>query len=306
MLQNRWRHKVMLILAIACVATATFATTAEPAAANRDRGRLNCSGGRNPIDLFSLILGQRLTVIGLTEDQRLICFRESKPNDATDIGQVTGLNTDGSLVGIDFRPANNALYGVGNAGGIYTINTSDATATKVAQLSIALNGTSFGVDVNPAADALRIVSDTGQNLRFSFTAGTTTTDGTLTYPPDTAPASGITGAAYTNNDADPNTATTLFDIDSTLDQVAIQSPANSGQLVPTGKLTGDTNALVGFDIYSTVRGGTTTDLRALASLTVDGQAHLYRITLFTGKASLQGIFSAQNQVIDIAIPLNQL
>ena len=50
-------------------------------------------------------------------------------------------------------------------------------------------------------------------------------------------ALGLTGAAYTNNDLNqPSTATTLFDIDTTLDQVVIQSPPGNGILVATGKL----------------------------------------------------------------------
>jgi hypothetical protein len=36
-------------------------------------------------------------------------------------------------------------------------------------------------------------------------------DATLTYPPATAAATGVTGAAYTNNDADANTGTTKKD-----------------------------------------------------------------------------------------------
>ena len=225
----------------------------------------------------------QLDVIGLTADARLICFETDEPEDARTIGALTGLMGDTRLVGIDYRPNGGALYGVGNAGSVYTINDDTAAATKVGQLSVALAGASFGVDVNPAADALRIISDTGQNLRFSFAAGTTTVDGTLTYPPATTPATGVTGAGYTNNDSYPNTATTLYDVDSTLDQVAIQSPANSGQLAATGKLGVDTNSIIGFDIYSTIRNGTTVDLDAFASLTVGGQSGFYAITLFTGR-----------------------
>ncbi|MEJ7607988.1 MAG: DUF4394 domain-containing protein, partial [Bryobacteraceae bacterium] len=158
-------------------------------------------------------------------------------------------------------------------------------------------------------DRLRIVSNTGQNLRANVDTGATIVDGTLSYTPP-APANGITGAAYTNNDTDPNTTTTttttLYDIDSALDQVVIQSPANSGTLAPTGKLTVDTTDAVGFDIYSTIRNNTTVDIRALASLTVAGRSGLYAVTLFSGKATSRGSFSSQNQVIYIAIPLNQL
>jgi hypothetical protein len=305
MVQRRFRH----ILAGALAAlTVTAALSVGPVAAQRGGAppggtppQVTCGDGSRSGPGGSM----SLMVIGLTADQRLICLPESNPARATDIGRVSGLAGDSSLVGIDFRPSNTTLYGVGNAGGVYTINPGNAQAMKVAQLSVGLNGTSFGVDVNPAADALRAISDTGQNLRFSFAAGTTTMDGTLTYPPSTAAASGVTGAAYTNNDADANTGTTLYDLDSVMDQVAIQSPANSGQLVATGKLGVDTNPQVGFDINSTIRNGTTVDVRALASLTAGGQSRLYRVNLFTGKAELVGTFSPQNQVIGIAIPLNQ-
>jgi hypothetical protein len=71
-------------------------------------------------------------------------------------------------------------------------------------------------------------------------AGTTAMDGTLTVPPATTPAMGVGAAADTNDDLDPSTATTLFDLDAAGDQVVIQSPANAGALAPTGKLLVDT------------------------------------------------------------------
>jgi len=36
-------------------------------------------------------------------------------------------------------------------------------ATSFSQLTVPLEGSFFGVDFNPAANALRIISDTGQN-----------------------------------------------------------------------------------------------------------------------------------------------
>nr|MDT0664737.1 DUF4394 domain-containing protein [Micromonospora sp. DSM 115978] len=141
--------------------------------------------------------------------------------------------------------------------------TSTAAATKIGQLTVGLVGTDFGVDVNPAADALRIVSDTGQNLRFSFAAGTTATDTVLNYSAVTA--TGISGVAYTNNDNDAATSTTLFDIDTNLDQVSIQSPANSGQLVRTGALGVAVGPSAGFDVYSAIRNGRAVDNTAFAT-----------------------------------------
>lgn len=128
--------------------------------------------------------------------------------------RVSGLTGgDTRLIGIDYRVQDGPLYGVGDnpaSAGVYAINPDTGVATQVARLTVALSGTTFGVDFNPAANALRIVSDNGQNLRQPFaTAGAATVaDGSLSYAPP-AVASGINGAAYTNNDLDPNTATTL-------------------------------------------------------------------------------------------------
>jgi hypothetical protein len=210
---------------------------------------------------------------------------------------------DTTLVGIDFRVQDGKLYGVGNGGGVYTIDTRSAAAVKVSQLTVALSGASFGVDFNPAADRLRIVSDTGQNLRHNVNAGgVTLVDTALNYAAGVT-ATGITGIAYTNNDLDANTGTTLFDIDTSLNQVALQSPPNAGSLVATGKLTIDADSPVGFDIYTTLRNGVAVDNSAYASLVVGGVTGFYRVSLLTGKATLIDTFS--DRVVDIAIPLNQ-
>ena len=87
------------------------------------------------------------------------------------VGAITGLTSDTAVIGIDYRVQNGRLYGVGDKGGVYLINTRSAAATFVNKLSVPLVGNSFGVDFNPAADRLRIVSDTGQNLRHNVNEG---------------------------------------------------------------------------------------------------------------------------------------
>jgi hypothetical protein len=255
-----------------------------------------------------------LQVVGLTTDGRLVRFDADTPGRTRNIGRVKGLAGDQSLVGIDYRVQDGKLYGVGNAGGIYTISAADATAAKVSQLTVALTGTSFGVDFNPAANRLRVVSDTGQNLRHNLDdatattpplAGATVADATLTVPPATTPAMGIGAAAYTNNDLDPNTATTLFDLDTTADQVSAQSPANAGLLAATGKLLVDAGPMAGFDIYSRTSAGTTQGNQGFATVSVLGRYSLHRVSLLTGAASRIGSFRPATQVADIAIPLDQ-
>ena len=248
-------------------------------------------------------------VLGLTNDGRLVQFRANAPQATKEIGVVRGLSgSDTALVGIDFRVQDGKLYGVGNGGGVYTIDTETAEAQFVNALTVPLVGASFGVDFNPVADRLRIISDTGQNLAHNVNVGgATAANGVLTYtaPPAAAvAANGVTGAAYTNNDLNqPATATTLFDVDTLLDQIAIQSPPANGILVAAGKLGLDFDAVSGFDIYSRLEDGVTVSNHAFASLVLRGTHAFYRINLTTGSADFLGVLG--ESLIDIAIPLSQ-
>jgi hypothetical protein len=250
-----------------------------------------------------------LEAVGLTSDQRLVCFDEDTPSLARSIGALSGLSGgDTRLVGIDFRPATGALWGLGDAGGLYEIDITNAAATRRAQLGVALDaGAAVDVDFNPTVDRLRVVTDSGQNLRVNVDTGMTTEDTDLNYPAplNLNPATGVSAAAYTNNDLSPDTATTLFDLDTSLDQIAIQSPPNGGVLAAAGTLLVDTAGDAGLDIYSTVRGGRTVENKALAVLTTGDRARVYLINLLTGRASVRGTFGSKNQVVDLAIPLNQ-
>jgi hypothetical protein len=249
---------------------------------------------------------RQLDIVGLTATGRLICFEENGARRANVIGRISGLQTDNKLVGIDYRPATGALYGLGDRGGVYIVNPMSGRAWVRARLNVALEGTQFGVDFNPTVDRLRIVSNSGQNLRANVDDGTTTEDGDLNYlgPPPVNPALGVTAVAYTNNDVDPNTATTLFDIDTSLDQVTVQAPPNTGTLNPTGKLLLDARNPVGFDIYSTiVSSGMTVDNDAYASLSTPRGRAFYSIDPLTGRATFKGQF--RFRVVDIAIPLDQ-
>ncbi|MGH3751856.1 MAG: DUF4394 domain-containing protein [Pseudonocardiaceae bacterium] len=253
-----------------------------------------------------------LEVIGLTDDQRLVRFNTIVPGLPLNGPRVSGLQGDATVIGIDYRVQNNLLYGVGNAGGIYTLNPGNGNATKVSQLSVPLAGTSFGVDFNPAANRLRVISDTGQNLRHNIddpsgmpVAGTTAVDAALTTPPTAGPTTGVTAAGYTNNDLAATTGTTLFDVSTANDTLVVQSPANAGTLAMTGQLTVNAAANAGFDVYSTLRNGTTVGNRALATLQVNGSYALYEVNLLTGEAISRGAFGFGNSVVDIAIPLNQ-
>lgn len=304
--------KKFSLLAAAALAAATLATPASAQSSygsygSYDSGSGSCASGSPTRSTFDR--ARSLQVVGLTGDKALVCFNEFSPQEARSIGFVSNLSGgDTGLIGIDFRVQNGLLYGVGNAGGVYVIDTSNAVATLVNRLSVALDGSaSYGVDFNPAADRLRITSSKGQNLRHNVNAGgVTVVDGMLNYTPGVT-ALGIAGSAYTNNDLNSDTATTLYALDSSLDQIALQSPPNAGTLAATGKLTVDATDVAGFDIYSKIRDGVTVEVQALASIkAADGSMHLYSVRLPTGKAISRGSFGSQLMVTDIAIPLNQL
>lgn len=189
-------------------------------------------------------------------------------------------------MGIDIRPADGLIYGVGSTGRLYTVNPDTGVATLVVVLTGgALTGTSFGVDWNPEVDRLRVVSDADQNIRIPPATGLIIND------PNLNPGNpNVVGAAYTNNFVGATTPT-LYDIDSGTDSLYLQgglngvpSP-NSGTLTLVGPLNVDTSALVGFDIIWT---GTADHAFATLTTAAAPNGGLYNINLATGAASLFG------------------
>ncbi|MGH8824365.1 MAG: DUF4394 domain-containing protein [Jiangellaceae bacterium] len=286
----------LLTLALGVAATVLVAAKPETSPGQPDASRRDQSA-------------QPFLAVGLTDDQTLVAFASNNPRNVKTIGRISGLQGDQSFVGIDRRVQDGNVYGVGDRGGIYTLGLRDATATKVSQLTVALQGSAFDIDFNPAANRLRVISDTGQNLRHNIddpagtpAPGQTANDTALTIPPAAETAIGVTGAAYTNNDLDPATATTLFALDTSRDQVAIQSPANAGLLAATGKLGVDVDAGsdAGFDIHNQPGpDGISSGGRGLAALMVDGAYALYEVDVLTGEAHRVGAFPAGRQVIDL-------
>jgi hypothetical protein len=237
----------------------------------------------------------------------LVGFGTNRPDRAWTGAPLSGLVQDTRLVGIDFRVQDGKLYGVGDQGGIYVLDVKKSRAYLQERPRVALDGSdSYDIDFNPAADALRILTAKGANLRVPFaTPSATVVDTPLTRPapaptPGTVPATGVTGGAYTNNDLDASTATTLFVIDTERDQVAVQSPANAGTTAPTGSLGVDATGDVGFDVRSELKRGKTVSVQGYA--VVGGV--LYDVDLLTGAAYKQGRIGG-GQVTDLAVSLDR-
>lgn len=243
-----------------------------------------------------------LAAIGLANrGTTIVGFDTAEPADTEPIGPLTGFTLgDTMLVGIDFRPQSGSLFGVGNAGGIYRVNTGNAAVTRVG--GVTLSGTFFGIDFNPTSGALRIVSDTGQNLRVPFVGDTPG----LPVADTALDRNGISAAAYTDNDVAAATGTALFDIDTIGDQLVLQDPPNAGTTTdvgPVGSL-GDLVGYAGLDIYSELDpAGVAVDSDAYAVVALSGVPTLLTVSLDDGSAASRGAFDVT--VTDLAIRLVQ-
>ncbi|MFC6269631.1 DUF4394 domain-containing protein [Frigoriflavimonas asaccharolytica] len=227
--------------------------------------------GKLPSKVIDLAIPTKSVAYAVNAANALQIFDPTNPIPVTKA--ITGLQASESILGIDFRPLNGQLYALGSSSRIYTINLGNGAATVVGgQLTTLLSGTDFGFDFNPTVDRIRVVSNTGQNLRLNPIDGSTIIDGTIN--PGT-PA--LSAAAYTNNFAGATT-TTLFVIDATTDRLYQQNPANSGTLVDVGALGINVVSTNGFDIGSKSQ-------TAYSILTVGTETKIYTINTTTGAAT---------------------
>jgi Ca2+-binding RTX toxin-like protein len=234
---------------------------------------------------------------------------------------VSGITVGETLVGVDFRPQNGKLYGLGineisNNATLYLVNPLNGLATTVGTPGaiafvdvggnpVDLQNSGIGIDFNPAVDRLRVTTANGLNFRINPNNGTPI-DGNLNLsvnpPAGINPDGSINGAstivdatAYTNSF--PNAvATTQYTLDAASNSLFIQTLPNSGTQTNARTVTlagaplDFTNAN-GFDIPEDVAvaiSNTPANGRALSLLTVGGVTSLYGIELSTGAASLLG------------------
>ena len=244
------------------------------------------------------------TVVAVTDAAELIRFNAGQPQRVLQRLPLRGLPAGDRLVGIDYRVARGVLYGLSAGGWLYTIDTDTAQLARVGDgAPVNLKGTRFGVDFNPAADRLRVVSDEGQNLRLHPDTGAlVTTDPAVTGP---GVAVRLGGAAYTYNKKDDK-LTSNFVIDMASGTLMLQGtregavPAvspNTGLLTAVGTVgTLGTGPLedAAFDIADTSNA-------ALAALRVAGKTRLHLVDLDTGRATLIGTVGNGRAIWGLAI-----
>ncbi|MEO5580463.1 MAG: DUF4394 domain-containing protein [Gemmatimonadaceae bacterium] len=255
-------------------------------------------------------------IYGLLEGNGLIVFNAGKPNQTSSAVRITGLAAGESVVGIDFRPSDNGLNGVNDIGKLYAVTDASriyivdpetgvasspvALVLSVGGAPVLLSGSSFGVGFNPAADRLRVHSNTGQNLRINVETGVTIVDGPLAYGAADANAGNnadVTATGYTNNDANAATGTELYAIDVAQDVLVELLAPNTGVLTTVGSLGVNSGLSAGFDISNT-----TGTAYAALSTSPSGKSTLYSIDLETGAATKLGMLAqTKSAVLGIAV-----
>jgi hypothetical protein len=207
---------------------------------------------------------------------------------------ISGITAGQTLVGIDIRPANGLLYGLGvnattDVATLYTISTTTGAASAVGSIpdgiGIDFPAGDYGFDFNPNVDRIRVTEASGLNLRIN------PNNGSLAGHDTNMVGAAISGVAYTNNQAGAS-VTTLYTLDATGDQLMIQN-GNTGLQTAVGPLGVDFSAVPGFDIAPGIDVASNNGLASgsgMALLTVGGINSLYSINLASGAATLVGSF----------------
>lgn len=189
---------------------------------------------------------QAETIVGLVESNNLVIFDSASPSAILSALPITGTGGD-TILGIDFRPATGQLYGFGHLGApgvrLYIIDPVTGTATLVNPLTADptdttdpytdVVGTDFGVDFNPVPDRIRVVTDTGQNLRVDPVTGAVITDTPLAFAagdPNAGQTPKVVDAAYSNNVANA-TSTTLYGLEGIDPDLRCQKTQTDGTVV---------------------------------------------------------------------------
>ena len=259
------------------------------------------------------------TVFAVTAAHELIRFNAGQPQRVLGRQKITGLSAGDTLVGIDYRVARGVLYALSSQGRLYTLDTATGAlrAVGTAPALLPLAGPLFGFDFNPAADRIRVVGASGQNLRLHPDTGAVVDgnpaldglqpDGALAYVAGDVNAGKpptVVAAGYTYNKQDEK-LTTNYAIDRALGVLVMQgsregtqpvvSP-NAGQLRTVGLLGLGPLTDVSFDIADVGN----TALIAVRTAP-DTQTRLHQVDLATGATRPLGVVGDGAPLVGLAI-----
>jgi hypothetical protein len=259
------------------------------------------------------------TLYALTAGGDLLRFLETLPGGVSDRTSLRGVGDSETLIGLDVRPATGELFAISDASVVYLIDPIRGTATAVgAPFEPAIESSSLGFDFNPTVDRIRVVIDTGQNLRLNPDTGQVganpdtgapTIDGRLTYAGgdvNEGQQPTVVAAGYTNSVPDAE-ATALYVIDAALGVLALQDPPNDGVLNTVGSLGVPVAGPVAFDVapngdaFAAIGEPGVAGTDRGDDAPGDGSA-LYAVDLFTGQLTLVGPVGDRDSVIGLAFP----
>ena len=226
----------------------------------------------------------------------LVSFDSDRPGAILSMNVIRGLRPGESIAGLDFRPANKKLYALSSTLRLYIIDPGTGAATPVGggPITSNLTGTRFGFNFNPVVDRIRIVTNTGQNLRaHPDTGALVTPDGQLNYADGASP--NVVAAAYTNSVAGA-TSTTLYDFDLARRALVTQAPPNDGGLTPFLVIKGDFSDVTGFDISPAGNKGYLATRENGAA-----RVQLYEIDFANARATLTGTIGTLDQITALAV-----
>jgi len=250
------------------------------------------------------------TVHAVTQSMELITFNAGQPRKVLQRKPVTGLPAGDNLVGLDYRVAKGVLYALSKSGRVYTLdaNTGALKAVSAEPIKATLEGAVFGVDFNPVADRIRVVSSSGQNLRLHPDTGAlAAADPATAYAPGDSqfgsqPELAAAGSTYNKTD---EKLTTNYAIDRKSGTLVIQgslegsqpvvSP-NTGLLKTVGSLGLGALADAALDIAD-VSGAAYAAIRTAAQ----PGTRLYEIDLKTGAARVIGTVADGAALVGLAI-----
>jgi Domain of unknown function (DUF4394) len=276
------RRRSLMLLAPAALAAAC-ATDAEPPGSPR-----------------------RETVWALTARGDLLRVNAGVPQQVQQRVAVSGLEAGDRWIGIDFRVARGVLYALSARGRLYTLDLATGRASRVGQQDIVLNGERFAMDFNPAVDRIRVMSDSGQNLRLHPDTGAVVARDPAPAYAAGDPAVGqrpvIAAAGYTYNKVNDK-LTSNYAIDLARGTLVLQgsregvvpevSP-NTGQLFTVGALGIGAIDDAAMDIADI-------DNTTLAALATRGRTRLFRLDLASGQATLLGTLADGGPITGVAI-----
>ncbi|WP_240792006.1 DUF4394 domain-containing protein [Rhodoferax bucti] len=244
----------------------------------------------------------------LTEKLELLTIQSNQPTKVLQRVRLTGLAAGDMLVGIDYRIAKGMLYALGRSGRLYTVDTASGALKPVGNPAVALQGDAVGVDFNPVADRVRVITSSGQNVRLHPDTGAlAATDPAPAYAPTDKRAGTkpeVVAVAYTYNKRDDK-LTTNFAIDRNGGYLVTMGSAegvqpvvsfNTGQLFTVGALGVADMTDASMDIA---------DLSGAAYAAVRLKSHattrLYAVDLQTGKGRFIGTMGDGDKVLGMAI-----